>query len=470
MERYEEKAKEVFGEVCIDKSLVQQMGFERSIPSYVAEWLIDRHAPGGALDQEARTKIKDFVNDHLPSKRQRELLRNRLVNGESIVILDDFSVTVDLNTGSRKLRIPSLDYESGHVDRQVVENYPMLLCGGIWGAGKLSYHLEEEEGLGGKGEIWLVDFKPMQVGKIDVDYFCEGRSSFSLDEWRSLLLNSMGYNPSAFSPSQQGLLLARMLPLVQCRVNLIELSPKGTGKSWIYINLSNHVRMVSGGKITPAVLFYNNASNLPGLLVKHDVVVLDECQSISFENPGEVVGILKGFLESGFFTRGKQKVTSEAGIVMLANIPISPSGRPRSENLFESLPEFIRETAFIDRLHGILPGWDLPKFNSDMISRGFGFKGDFFAEVLHILRERSGYEEYVRSNCTITSDSIRDKNAIWRIASGLLKLLFPDMKVTREELYEYCLKPALDLRQRIRSQLSLLDAEYKSITIEVHPH
>jgi ATP-dependent Lon protease len=183
-----------------------------------------------------------------------------------------------------------------------------------------------------------------------------------------------------------------------------------------------------------------------------------------------VVGILKGFLESGFFTRGKQKVTSEAGIVMLANIPISPSGRPRSENLFESLPEFIRETAFIDRLHGILPGWDLPKFNSDMISRGFGFKGDFFAEVLHILRERSGYEEYVRSNCTITSDSIRDKNAIWRIASGLLKLLFPDMKVTREELYEYCLKPALDLRQRIRSQLSLLDAEYKSITIEVHPH
>jgi ATP-dependent Lon protease len=346
----------------------------------------------------------------------------------------------------------------------------MLLCGGIWGAGKLSYHLEEEEGLGGKGEIWLVDFKPMQVGKIDVDYFCEGRSSFSLDEWRSLLLNSMGYNPSAFSPSQQGLLLARMLPLVQCRVNLIELSPKGTGKSWIYINLSNHVRMVSGGKITPAVLFYNNASNLPGLLVKHDVVVLDECQSISFENPGEVVGILKGFLESGFFTRGKQKVTSEAGIVMLANIPISPSGRPRSENLFESLPEFIRETAFIDRLHGILPGWDLPKFNSDMISRGFGFKGDFFAEVLHILRERSGYEEYVRSNCTITSDSIRDKNAIWRIASGLLKLLFPDMKVTREELYEYCLKPALDLRQRIRSQLSLLDAEYKSITIEVHPH
>jgi ATP-dependent Lon protease len=228
--------------------------------------------------------------------------------------------------------------------------------------------------------------------------------------------------------------------------------------------------MVSGGKVTPAVLFYNNASNVPGLLVRHDTVVLDECQSISFENPGEVVGILKGFLEAGFFTRGKQKVTSEASIVMLANIPIDPSGKPRNPNLFENLPEFLRETAFIDRIHGILPGWDLPKFNSDMVAAGMGFKADFFAEVLHALRDRGGYLEYVKDNCSIDSDNIRDKNAVWRIASGLLKLLFPDMKVTREELYEYCLKPALDLRQRIRNQLSLLDAEYKNMTIEVHPH
>jgi len=263
------------------------------------------------------------------------------------------------------------------------------------------------------------------------------------------------------------LLLVRLLPVVQNRINLIELSPKGTGKSWIYINLSSYVRMVSGGKVTPAVLFYNNATNVPGLLVRHDVVVLDECQSISFENPGEVIGILKGFLEAGYFTRGKQKVTSEAGIVMLANIPIESLGRPRSENLFEKLPGFLQETAFIDRLHGILPGWDLPKFNSDMISKGTGFKGDFFAEVLHVLRDRAGYLEYIKNSCTINSDSIRDKIAIWRLAAGFLKLLFPDLNATPEELYEYCLKPALNLRQRIRNQLALLDPEYKDIAITI---
>lgn len=465
MERYQEKAKEVFDEVCIDKGLGQKMGFERSIPSYVGEWLIDRHCPSGQLDDQTRSRIKDFINNHLPSKSQREVLRNRLLNGEAIVILDDFSVSIDLKSGRRKLRIPSLDIEDGRVERFIVDSHPLLLCGGIWGAGKLVYHLGEEKE---EGEIWLVDFKPMQVGRINIDYYFQSRSHFTLDEWRSLLINSMGYNPQAFTPSQQLLLLTRVLPAVQNRVNLIELSPKGTGKSWIYINLSRYIRMVSGGKVTPAVLFYNNATNVPGLLVKHDVVVLDECQSISFENPGEVIGIFKGFLEAGFFTRGRQKVTSEAGVVMLANIPIASSGKPRSKNLFENLPAFLAETAFIDRLHGILPGWELAKFDSTMISQGIGFKADFLGEVLHVLRDRSGYLEYIKNNCTIDSDNIRDKNAIWRLAAGLLKLLFPDLRVSREELYEFCLRPAISLRQRVRHQLAYLDPEYKDMVISVN--
>ena len=146
---------------------------------------------------------------------------------------------------------------------------------------------------------------------------------------------------------------------------------------------------------------------------------------------------------------------------------LESSGKPRSENLFENLPEFLRETAFIDRLQGILPGWELPKFDSAMIAKGIGFKADFFAEVLHVLRDKAGYLEYVKNNCTINSDSIRDKIAIWRLAAGFLKLLFPDLNVTQEELYEFCLKSALSLRQRIRNQLALLDPEYKEVTISV---
>jgi len=464
MERYQEKAKEVFDEVCIAKSLVQKMGFERSIPSYVGEWLIDHFCPSGDLTNEAKTKIKDFINNHLPPKSQRELLRNRLLNGESIVILDDYSVYVDLRSGKRQVKIPSLDVEDAYVEKSIVDSYPLLLCGGIWGAGKLMYHPGDDTV---EGEIWLADFQPMQVGRIDIDYYCGNRSYFSLDEWRSLLTNSMGYNPDAYPPSEQMLLLTRLLPVVQNRVNLVELSPKGTGKSWIYINLSRYVRMVSGGKVTPAVLFYNNATNVPGLLVRYDAVVLDEAQSISFEHPGEVIGIFKGFLEAGYFTRGKQRVTSEAGVVLLANIPMESSGKPQNENLFENLPEFLGETAFIDRLHGILPGWELPKFDSNMIAQGVGFKADFFGEVLHILRDRAGYMEYIKNNCVIDSDNIRDKNAVWRLASGFLKLLFPDLDVSREDLYEYCLRPALSLRQRVRNQLAYLDPEYKAMTISV---
>lgn len=464
MNDYKEKVKDILGEVSIDKSLTQKLGFERNIPTYVGEWLIDRFGSGGQLDDDVKARIKDFINEHLPPKSQREILRNRLLNGENLVILDDYSVYVDLKSGLRKLKIPSLDIESALVERSIVDEFDQLLCGGMWGAGKIVYH---PGGEAENGEVWMVEFKPMQVGKIDVDYFCNSRGKFTLEEWRKLLINSMGYSPEAYTPSQQTLLLERLLPIVQNRINLIELSPKGTGKSWVYINLSKYIRLISGGKVTPAVIFYNNATNMPGLLVRYDLVVLDEAQTISFENPGEVIGILKGFLEAGYFTRGKTKVTSECGVLLLANIPIDSSGRPHSENYFGNLPTFFSETAFIDRLHGIVPGWEIPKFNSNMISKNLGLKGDFFGEILHSLRDRPGYLEYVKNNCSIGSDNIRDKNAIWRLAAAFLKLLFPDKQVTREEFYEYCLKPALDLRQRIRNQLSLLDSEYKSMTITV---
>lgn len=464
MKSYQQKAKETFDEVCIDKSLVQKVGFERNIPNYVAEWLIDRFCPNGIINEERITKVKGFINDHLPPKSQREILRNRLLNGESLTVLDDFRVYVDLKSGRRLLKIPCLDIENAFIERNIVDEFPMLLCGGMWGAGKIFYH--PYENLPG-GEVWLHDFKPMQAGKIDIEYYCESRSYFTLDEWRSLLLNSMGYKPESYTPLQQIWLLTRLIPSVQNRINLIELAPKGTGKSWTYINLSSYIRLVSGGKVTPAVLFYNNATNVPGLLVKNDVVVLDEVQSIYFTNPGEVIGVLKGFLEAGYFTRGKHKVTSECSIVMLANIPIDSSGGPIEANLFTYLPDFLGETAFIDRLHGILPGWELPKFNTNMIPNEIGFKADFFGEILHALRDRTGYLEYVKRNCEIDTDSIRDKIAVWRLASGFLKLLFPNLEVNRDEFYEYCLKPAIKLRQRIRDQLCLLDPEYRRITISV---
>lgn len=463
--QFQGKAKSVFGEVCIDKRLFLDSGMlSRSIPTFVAEWILDRFCPDGVLSDDARAAINHFIEEHLPRKDQKEQIKNRLAEGGRITVLDNFSVTVDLRKNVRRIRIPCID-EYGYIELYLIAQYPNLLGGGLWGAGTLSYHPPDRDASGG-GQVWLVDFKPLQVAALDLDYYCEQRVEFTLSEWRELLVNSMGSNPEAYSPSQQLVLLTRLIPIVEPRVNLIELAPKGTGKSFVYQNLSRYTRVVSGGKVTAAVLFYNLASNTPGLLTQYDAVVFDEAQTISFDSPGEVVGVLKDYLESGRYTRGRQLATASAGMVILGNVPISSSGIPSEQLIFRKLPDFLQETAFIDRLHGLLPGWELPRITTRSPARGIGFKADFFAEVLHALRDRGGYSEYVASHLKIAgTDDMRDKKAIERLATGYLKLLFPDLQLSPAEFEKYCIEPSVRLRQTVRNQLSGMDPEYKVVSI-----
>lgn len=463
----ENKAKSIFGEVCIDKGLFLDSGMlSRSIPTFVAEWILDRFCPDGDLTEDVQDSIHQFIKNHLPRKDQKEEIKHRLSQGEALTILDHFSVFVDLKTNTRRVSIPCID-EKGFIESYLLEQYPNLLGGGIWGAGKLVYYPPDPDAPASLGQVWLKEFKPMQVARLDLDYYCEVRSEFSLLEWRELLVNAMGSNPKAYTPRQQHFLLTRLLPMVQRRVNLIELAPKGTGKSFVFQNLSRHVRVVSGGKITAPVLFYNLASQTPGLLTQYDVVVFDEAQTISFTNPGEVIGILKDYLESGRYTRGNKLATADAGFVLLGNIPMDSRGKPSQPILFYNLPSFLQETAFIDRLHGILPGWELPRFKADMPARGIGFKADFFSEVLHALRERPGYDEYIAAHLELHgTDDMRDKKAIHRLAAGYLRLLFPNLNVSPEEFQKYCIDPSVQLRQTIRDQLSKLDPEYDVVSIQ----
>lgn len=466
---YEPKALEFYGEVCINKGLVRQAGLGvRAIPMYVSEWIISRNAPDSRLDEAARQRIRDFINNYLPAKDQKERLKARLQQGETLLILDEYHVEVNLRTNDLMLKIPCLDETYAGVEKHIVETYPMLLGSGVWGVGKLEYQ-PPDEGLHSPGRVYMVDFRPMQAATIDLDLFCEQRSHFTLDEWRDLLVSSMGYNPAFYSPQQQMWLLTRLVPVVQERVNLIELAPKGTGKSFVYLNLSRHVRLISGGKVTAAVLFHNNATNQPGLLTQFDVVVFDEAQTLSFDNPGEVIGVLKDYLESGRFSRGgKQQTSATAGVAILANIPLDADSHPRLTNLFLNLPGFLRETAFIDRLHGIMPGWELPRIEEQSIAASVGFKADFFGEVLHGLRHRAGYAEHVTTHGQILgTNDVRDRNAIIRLAASYLKLLFPDLRLSHQELVDYCLSPAAALRQSVRDQLATLDPEYRRLTIRV---
>ncbi len=466
---FEEKASQYYSEVCVNKGLVRRAGLGlRSIPMYVSEWIVSRHTSEGNLDDIARQKMQDFINKHLPSKDQKERLKFRLQQGESLLVLDEYNVEINLKKNDKILKIPCLDERQAGIESHILENYPLLLGSGVWGVGKLEYQPQDEI-LHLPGRIQMVDFRPMQAANIDIELFCEQRKYFKLSEWRDLLVSSMGYNPSFYSPEQQMLLITRLIPIVQERVNLIELAPKGTGKSFIYLNLSRYVRLISGGKVTAAVLFHNNATNQAGLLTQFNVVVFDEAQTLSFDNPGEVVGVLKDYLESGRFSRGgKQQSSATAGIVMLANIPLDADGEPRFSNLFLNLPDFLRETAFIDRIHGILPGWKLPRIQENAISNNMGFKADFLGEVLQSLRQKAGYTEYVTTYGQILgTKDVRDRNAIERLAAGYLKLLFPDLQLSHDELVEYCLRPAASLRQSVRDQLAELDPEFKRVTIDV---
>jgi len=467
-----EKVIDVFGEVCIDKTLVAAAGIgtesSRSIPTFVAEWLVDRHCPTGVLDDDAKVGIHEFIRRHLPSKDQKNDIKYALKSGKSLVILDNYSVSVDLQTNRLRLKIPCIDEPNACIEQFIVDENPMLLIRGIWGAGRLTYRPPSSGTRSRQGEVWMIDFKPMQVRALDLDYYCQAREEFSVAEWLALLVTSMGYNPGVYNtPAKQLILLGRLIPLVHGRINLIELAPKGTGKSYIYTNLSRHVWTVSGGKISAAVLFYDErGKGTEGLLTRCDVVVFDEVQTLSFDNPGLVVGTLKVYMEAGEFRKGNFRATADCGIVMLGNIPIDSGGRPTSQLLLETLPSFLHETAFLDRIHGILPGWELPRIRTQALAKGVGFKADFLGEVLHALRNRTDDLEYVKSHTRIIgTDDLRDVRAIQRLAAGYLKLLFPNLKPTADEFYEYCLQPAISLRQRIRDQLSQMDAEYKQFMI-----
>jgi ATP-dependent Lon protease len=466
---FELKALEHFAEVIIDKSLIHEAGFgARAIPTYVGEWILSRYLEDGELSAATREKIAKFIAQYLPAKGQKDEIKDILLRQEPVKILDDYSVSVNLKTGQRQLRIPFLDINDANVNSPIVDQNPLLLTSGVWGVGELFY-IPPDGGDRKKGEVWLRDFRAFQVGALDLNYYIECRQYFTLAEWRDLLVSSMGFNPLIYTERQKTVLITRMLPIVEPRVNLVELAPKGTGKSFVFDNLSRYARVLSGGKVSPAALFHNLASNSPGLVTRYDTIVFDEVQSVSGDTAGELIAGLKVYLESGRFSRGKTEASAEAGLVMLGNITMDDCQRPAylEESLFKEIPNFLQETAFIDRIHGIIPGWEMPRVSRDTPSQSLGFKGDFFSEVLHRMRGEVRYSDYVKTNMHLHGcNDLRDRKAIARLATAYLKLLFPDIGPEAEEFRTFCIQPAVELRQRVRDELHKLDAEYAAVSIQ----
>ncbi|MEH2340817.1 MAG: BREX system Lon protease-like protein BrxL [Nostoc sp.] len=464
--------REVFGNLCIDKTRLPSSGLSSiGVPSFVAEWLLDKIVPGsGTLTSIELEKINSFIKKAFPRKDDRNEIIFDLTQGEIRKLIALMQVRIKLEQGGRVIpeplaQIPALNLTECSIATDIVERYKILLRQGIWG--KITLAMLPD------GKVEVMDFEPFQCSQVDLQGYAECRAKFNTQQWRDLIFCSMGFNPQHPSYQQEAKtwILARLLPLVEANYHVIELAPKGTGKSLFFENISSKVTLISGGKVTPAQLFINGRTKEVGLLGRHEVVVLDEVQSLTFDNPEEVIGPLKNYLASGRYNRsGFADISSDCGLVMLANIELDDKLEPRNEdNLIANLPNFLAETALLDRLSGIIPGWKIPKFQREMVASQVGLKMDFFGEVLLSLRQDNRFRFYVEQHTKFAKNvTIRDQNAILKSASGFLKILYPHLELTLMDYERDCLEPACKLRQAIRNSLYYLDDEFRQFGREIY--
>jgi len=463
---------EVFGNLCIDKTRLPSSGLSSiGLPSFVAEWLLDKIVPGsGKLTSIELETINNFIKKAFPRKDDRQEIIFGLTQGEIRKLIALMQVRIKLEQGGRVIpeplaQIPALNLTECSIATEIVERYKILLRQGIWGKITLSMLTD--------GKVEVMDFEPFQCSQVDLQGYAECRSKFNTQQWRDLIFCSMGFNPQHPSYDQEAKtwILARLLSLVESNYHIIELAPKGTGKSFFFENISSKVTLISGGKVTPAQLLINGRTKEVGLLGRHEVVVLDEVQSLTFDNPEEVIGPLKNYLASGRYNRsGFADIASDCGLVMLANIELDEQLQPRNEdNLIANLPKFFAETALLDRLLGIIPGWKIPKFQREMAASQVGLKMDFFGEALLSLRHDNRFMSYVQQHTHFEKNvTIRDQNAILKSASGFLKILYPHLELTLMDYERDCLEPACKLRQAIRNSLYYLDDEFKQLGREIY--
>jgi len=456
MSEWSKKVKEHFPDVALNKAIVEKIGLrDKPIPLYVVDWLVSRYSKEDQIDINA---LNAFMEKYLPDKNRKERIKHRLKEGEKVKLLDALKVVVDLAKGEDIAILSSLNLGKLRIPPVIVKANPVLLYGDTWGQIELSYKINEEIN---RGEVWVEKFRIMQTGDIDFNYFVKQRKYFTLEEWIDMLIASMGYNPDYYTLKQKTYILLRLVPMVQPHVNIIELAPKGTGKSTVFSKLSRYVWLISGGVVTRARLFYNMKDKTEGIIALYDVIVLDEVQTIKFTEPGEIIGALKGYLESSEYRVMGHRGTAEAGFVILANIQIGSDGFPVNKFVLQELPEFLQETAFIDRFHGIIPGWKIPRIEKiSLLSCGYVLRSDYFYEVLHLLRKKTEYSDFVKIHLHSTGD-VRDVRAVEQISTGLLKLFYPDLNVSIENLEKFCVDTGKELRQLVREQMAIKDREYK---------
>lgn len=444
----------------VRKDLVRTFSRQFPVPSYVVEFLLGRYC--ASTDQEEIDEGLEIVQRQLKSRTikagEEELFKARARENGEVKIIDLITARLDAKTDSYIATLPSLQLTDVRINPELVKEHERMLTGGFYAEISLTYDaaIAQES----KGRAFGIDsLREIQLSKRNLlDILANARNSFTTEEWKEFLLRSIGIEPKGLSQRQRDALMLRMVPFVERNYNMVELGPRGTGKSHLFQQVSPYAHLISGGKATVARMFVNNATGQRGLVCQYDVVCFDEVSGVSFDQK-DGVNIMKGYMESGEFSRGKESIRADGSIVLVGNFDVDVEHQQRIGHLFGPMPPEMRDdTAFMDRIHAFLPGWDVPKISKDNLTNHFGLVSDFLSECWSQLRNQSRISLLQNRVFFGGALSGRDTNAVNKTVSGLLKLLYPGEGEVADEDIEWAVHIAMEARRRVKNQQKRIGA------------
>lgn len=465
-----DKLRECFDEMVVYKDLKKNNIFKAlKLPSFLRDWVLKKFEDDeGNFDAE---EMSNFINTYMPRKEEWLQIKNRIVvENERVKILTKISIDIEIKTEEVSFSLPDfgLSNKETVIEPHVWDEYKKDLVKGheTWGVVELGYRQPDDTAKPKiPGKIMLTGFTDFCPYTIDLDFYKDVRKEFTTDEWIDILLGAMDYNANGYDDEDQKLaMITRLLPFVEKNLNLIELAPKGTGKSYVFGNISKYGLLTDGGKVTRAKMFYDAARKTPGFITGHDYVAIDEVKLVQFGDVNEMRSILQGYMEKGKCDVNGYDVVSDAGIVFLGNI--EDDNMDEYKNMFTELPSLFRESAMIDRIHGFIKGWDIPPMQPGLKVSGWALNTEYFCTILHSLRDDITYRAIVEQLVDVSDGGYeRHIEAVKRIATAYLKLLFPNVRTVKDinpkRFQQYCLRPAVRMRGIIEKQLAILDKEYK---------
>jgi ATP-dependent Lon protease len=461
LDRIDKQAAAALDGYLVRKDLVRTFSRQFPVPTYVVEFLLGRYCASTDQDEidEGLEIVQRQLSDRTVKAGEEELFKSRAKERGEVKIIDIITARLDAKSDSYLATIPSLQLKDARIEPELVSSHERMLTGGFYAEITLDYDTIIAQERGGR-PFGIKSLREIQLSKREVlDILAEARNQFSTEEWKSFLLRSIGIEPTGLTERQKDAFLLRMVPFVERNYNLVELGPRGTGKSHLFQQVSPYAHLISGGKATVARMFVHMGTGQRGLVCQYDVVCFDEVSGISFDQK-DGVNIMKGYMESGEFSRGKESIRADGSIVLVGNFDVDVEHQQRIGHLFGPMPPEMRDdTAFMDRLHSFLPGWDVPKIGKEILTDHFGLVSDFLSECWSQLRNQCRVNQLQNRVFFGGSLSGRDTNAVNKTVSGLLKLIYPgnNVEVPEEEL-EWAVRLAMESRRRVKEQQKRIGA------------